>query len=77
MKKIIIRAGYHFELSAGYVKLSPVYDSLSNDEKLLLLNDVIAELEFEKAFICSQVGVGAPSCCPTIVDQPSPVDASS
>jgi hypothetical protein len=77
MKKIIVRAGYHFELSAGYVKLSPIYDQLTKQQKLEFLNHLIDELAFEKSFIEQHSAPDAPLCCPTIVDQPVPVDASS
>lgn len=75
MKKIIVRAGYHFELSAAYVKLSPSYDSLTKQEKLDFLNQIIDELVFEKSFIESDSG--APSYCPAIAGLPILADASS
>ena len=77
MKKIIVRAGYHFELSAGYVKLSPVYDQLTKEQKLEFLSHLIDELTFEKSFIEQHSALDAPLCYPAIVDQPIPVDASS
>jgi hypothetical protein len=77
MKKIIVRAGYHFELSAAYVKLSPSYDSLTKQQKLDFLDQIIDELAFEKSFIASDSSGDKPSGCQATAGLPLLSDVSS
>lgn len=53
-KKIVIYCGWDDKHESSYTKMPESYQSLTKQQKLILLTELVEELEHEKKFICNQ-----------------------